>query len=290
MSMRRHLVLGSCLLAILVGCSTPHGTPDGTVAVGTFNMEWLGDGVGDRKPRNDADYLRIADIVLKSGADVLGVQEVENETALRRVLRYCEGYDGMVLKGETEQNVGLIWRSNVSVRVLGAYMPLVVQPQRSRPGLVVHCTRDGFDWVMMIVHLKSTSRYDSTNQLREESRVVRSKQAAVLRAWADSVVADGKETDVFIVGDLNDFPTRRSMPTLTALAESSDLRFLTRDLKSCGKGDRNVIDHVVVSSTAARRYIDGSVRTEDFHAFLDAADADKVSDHCPVVARFSIRP
>lgn len=288
MIIRVVLILGC--LGVFAGCSTPHGTPEGTVTVGTFNMEWLGDGVDDRKPRADQDYLRIADIVLKSGVDVMGLQEIENETALRKVLRYCDGFDGMVLKGETEQNVGVLWRKTVDVRPIGAYMPLVVQPKRSRPGLLVQCKKDGFDWLMMIVHLKSTSRFDSTNQLREESRVVRSRQAEILRAWADSVLAAGKETDLFIVGDLNDFPTRRSMPTLTALAESSSMRFVTRDLKSCGKGDRNAIDHVVASTTAARRLIDGSVRTEDFHAFLDATDADKVSDHCPVVVRFSTRP
>ena len=285
--MFRHFLLTPLLAgALLAGCATNRSAPDGTVSVGTFNMEWLGDGAGDRKQRSDADYLRIADIVIKSGADVLGVQEVENEAALRKVLRYCPDFDGMVLEGETDQNVGVIWRKTVKVDSIGPFDGLVVQPKRSRPGLVMRCRYEGFDWLMMVVHLKSTSRYDSTNQLRELSREIRAKQAEALRRWTDSVVAAGAEKDVMIVGDFNDAPMRKTMPTLTALVESPSVRFLTRDLKSCGRGDRPAIDHVLTSTQAAERAIESSVRMEDFHEFLDKAEADKVSDHCPVIVRF----
>ncbi|MBU3741275.1 MAG: hypothetical protein FGM24_03205 [Candidatus Kapabacteria bacterium] len=280
-------LLAAALVAVMaVGCASNRPAPDGTVTVGTFNMEWLGDGNGDRKPRTDADYLRIADIVIKSGVDVLGVQEVENAAALRKILRYCADYDGMVLRGETDQNVGVIWRKSVKVDSVGPYEGLVVQAGRSRPGLVVRCRYEGFDWMMMVVHLKSTSRFDSTNQLRELAREIRSQQASALRRWSDSVLAAGAEKDILIVGDMNDVPTKKSMPTLTALTESTAMRFLTKDMKSCGPRDRLAIDHVVASTQAASRLVAGSIRTEDFHSFLDAESAEKVSDHCPVVVRF----
>jgi endonuclease/exonuclease/phosphatase family metal-dependent hydrolase len=280
------LLAAAVLCGFLAGCASQRNAPEGTVTVGTFNMEWLGDGPGDRKPRTDADYLRIADIVIKSGADVLGVQEVENEAALRKVLRYCQDFDGMVLKGETDQNVGVIWRKSVTVDSIGPFDGLVVQPKRSRPGLVVRCRYEGFDWLMMVVHLKSTSRFDSTNQLRELAREIRSKQAAALRNWSDSVLASGAEQDVLIVGDMNDFPSRRSMPTLTTLVDSPSMRFLTKDMKSCGRADRMAIDHVIASTQASKRAIASSIRTEDFYAFLDKESADNVSDHCPVLVRF----
>lgn len=286
MNVLRPLAAAIAAIALLGACASQRNAPEGTVTIGTFNMEWLGDGTNDRKPRTDADYLRIADIVLKSGADVLGVQEVENEAALRKVLRYCSGFDGMVLQGETEQNVGVIWRKTVTVDSVGPFDGLVVQPKRSRPGLVVRCRYEGFDWLMMVVHLKSTSRFDSTNQLRELARDIRSKQASALRQWTDSVLAAGGEQDVLIVGDMNDFPTRRSLPTLTALEESSSMRFLTKDMKSCGRADRLAIDHVLASTQASERAIQSSIRTEDFHTFLDSESANKVSDHCPVIVRF----
>lgn len=281
-----NVVAGVLVALLVIGCASNRPAPDGTVTVGTFNVEWLGDGSEDRMPRTDADYLRIADIVIKSGADVLGVQEVENDAALRKILRYCSEYDGMVLKGETAQNVGVIWRKSVKVDSVGPYEGLVVQAGRSRPGLIVRCSYEGFDWLMMVVHLKSTSRFDSTNQLRELAREIRSQQASALRRWSDSLLTTGAEKDILIVGDMNDVPTKKTMPTLTALTESTSMRFLTKDMKSCGPRDRLAIDHVIASAQAASRLVAGSVRTEDFHAFLDAESAEKVSDHCPVVVRF----
>lgn len=287
-STQRHAVrlLIVATASVLFSCASPQGLHD-TVTVGTFNMEWLGDGQGDNKSRNDGDYLKIADVILKTEADVLGIQEVENDQALRKVLRYMEGYDGFVANGGSAQNVGVIFRKGMTVENKGLYMPLAINPSRNRPGLVLACRKGDFDWLMMVVHLKSTSRYDSTNALREESRVVRAQQADVLRAWVDSTLRSGKEADVLIVGDMNDFPARRQQPTLTALTDDSNVTFITSQLKSCKNQNWFVIDHVVASTSAMKRYIKGSERLENFRAFLDAADADIVSDHCPVMVRFS---
>ena len=83
----RRLLLVTCHLSLvtLFSCSTSSFDTTQFVTIGTFNMEWLGDGVGDTKKRTDADYLRIADIIEKTGADVIGIQEVENEAALKKV-------------------------------------------------------------------------------------------------------------------------------------------------------------------------------------------------------------
>ena len=272
----------------LASCAAPVGTPDTTVTIGTFNIEWLGDGVNDRKARTDADYLRIADIIVKSGADVVGVQEIENQTALQKVLRYLDGFSGMVSTTGGDQRVGVIYRNTITVEPMGEYTALQLdRSERLRPGFIVRCRRGSFDWLQMVVHLKSTSRYDSTTALMDESRLLRRQQAAVLRSWVDSVLQAGKEADVVITGDLNDFPGRRSNSTLDALRDGEQTKFLTADLTSCKNPKWTVIDHIVVSPAMQKRLLPGSVRTENMFNFLSAAEVEAVSDHCPVVARFS---
>ncbi len=286
--MRIHLVLVTGIAFALLSCAQPQGAPETTVTIGTFNMEWLGDGADDRKPRTDQDYLRIADIVIKSGADVLAVQEVENQAALDKVLRYLDGYRGMVSSGGNQQRVGVIYRADVDVQRVSELTALQFdQPQRLRPGLVLACRKGAFDWVQVVVHLKSTSRFDSTAALLDASRTIRERQAGVLRAWADSVLQDGTELDVVITGDLNDYPGRARNATLGPLTSSDELRFVTRDLVSCRNRNWSVIDHVVVSTQAASRLIAGSERTENHFEYLSPQVAELVSDHCPVVARFS---
>ena len=281
------LIAGAWLFTLFVACQTPQGAPDTTVTIGTFNIEWLGDGASDTKPRTDQECLLIADVISRTGADVLGVQEVENDVALRRVTRYLDGYKGYLTDAGIKQNVGLIVRNGVDVQQLGTYDALTLGRRGLRPGYVVRCTKGSFDWVMMVVHLKSTSRYDSTNQLRDESRQIRTEQVALLKRWSDSVIAAGNERDVIIVGDFNDFTSRRQNATLTPLLESQSVQSLTGALKSCKNDNWTTIDHVVVSSSAHQRVMKGSERMENIRAFLQPQMADAVSDHCPVVVRFS---
>ncbi len=274
----------ACVL--LWSCQTGGYAPDTTVAVGTFNIEWLGDGVDDQKPRTDPDYLLIADVIARMNVDVLGVQEIENEQALQRVLRYLDGYTGFVANGGTKQNVGVIHRKTVDVRNVGLYQPLTIGKKGMRPGLIVECKKGSFDWIMMVVHLKSTSRYDSTNALREESRQIRSAQVELLSAWSDSVVAAGKEKDVMLVGDFNDATNKRQQATLTALMNNTTMQFVTGGMKSCRNPQWNTIDQVVVSKSAHDRFIKGSEYMEDLKGFLPAESVAAISDHCPVIVRF----
>jgi endonuclease/exonuclease/phosphatase family metal-dependent hydrolase len=281
------VVAGVVACMFVVACQTPQGAPDTTVTIGTFNIEWLGDGASDMKPRTDSECLLVADVIARTGVDVMGVQEVENDAALRRVTRYLDGYTGYLADAGIKQNVGIIVRKGVDVTPLGTYEALTLGRKGLRPGYVVRCTKGSFDWVMMVVHLKSTSRHDSTNQLRDESRQIRLEQVALLKKWSDSVIAAGKERDVIIVGDFNDFTSRRQNATLTPLLESSSMQFLTGALKSCKNDNWTTIDHVVVSTSAQERVMKGSERMENTRTFLQPQMADAVSDHCPVIVRFS---
>ncbi len=286
--MKALVLSASAVLALVISsCQSPQGAPDTTVTVGTFNIEWLGDGVDDQKPRTDQECLLIADVISRSGVDVLGVQEIENEAALRRVIRYLEGYDGFIADAGIKQNVGVIYRKNVTVQRSEVYQPLTLGRKGMRPGLVLNCQKGAFDWTMMVVHLKSTSRYDSTNQMRDDSRTMRSEQTVLLRRWSDSIIAIGTERDVMIVGDFNDFTARRQQATLTPLLESSNMEFLTGSLKSCKNEKWTTIDQIVVSKSARDRVVKGTERVEDIRSFLKGNIADAVSDHCPVLVRFN---
>lgn len=271
----------------LTGCHSSRVAYPDQVTVGTFNIEWLGDGLEDMKSRSDDDYRRVADVIDRTGADVLGLQEIENTVALERVLRHLPDFTGFVADAGIKQNVGVIYRKGLAVRQLGVYTPLTVGVDRLRPGLVLSCRKEDFDWIMMVVHLKSTSRADSTDELREESRRLRGKQAAMLRSWADSVLRADAENDILIVGDLNDFPGRRENATLGPLLASKEMTFLTGALRSCRNPNWYVIDHVIASRSAQQRFIAGGEAVNDMRSYLEAREMSGVSDHCPVTVRFS---
>jgi endonuclease/exonuclease/phosphatase family metal-dependent hydrolase len=287
----RLLVASAAISVALVGCQSARVQDPNIVTIGTFNIEWLGDGNDDLKPRGEDDYRLIADVIERTSADVLGVQEVESQAALDRVLKYLPNYKGTIYNAGIQQNVGVVYKpSAITVTPVGPYMPLTLDRTRMRPGYVVHCKKGDLDWTMMVVHLKSTSRMDSTDALREESRLIRGKQVAMLRSWSDSVVKSTDEKNVVIVGDFNDFTGRRGeQATLTPLINSTEMSFLTGSLKSCKNPNWYVIDHVVVSRSMKDRMMVFSERVEDPKAFISEKAAGAVSDHCPVVVQFLTR-
>jgi endonuclease/exonuclease/phosphatase family metal-dependent hydrolase len=251
----------------------------------------LGDGVDDREPRSDGDYERVAEAIRDAGADVLGVQEVENEQAMAQVLRYLHGYKCVLGKSGGEQRLGVLFKEDIHVTVLEEYTALAVEPERTRAGLVVRCTAGNFDWTMMVVHLKSTSRFDSTNELRQISRQMRGNQAQTLAAWMQERLHDS-DKDVIVVGDFNDFPTNEHLPTLQPLLTMPSYSFATYGLPSSKhespSASRPAIDHIITSQTARQRLQRGSVMAVALYDQYPESVAQKISDHCPVVCRFDM--
>ena len=258
------------------------------ITIGTFNVEWLGDGDSlDIKKRTEVDYKNLAAIIEQTGADVLALEEVENVAALQKVLRYLPEYSYKLGVHGRAQNVGLIYNKSVTVSESFEYMPVATRGERNRPGFVAECRKGDFSWTMMVVHLKSTSRADSTPELRSASFDNRREQVQVLRSWFDSVCAVQPGHSVIIAGDFNDFAQRTQNPTLTTLVQDTLAVLLSKELRSCRIPAWYGIDHIVVNAAAERRYIPMSIGVVPIEKFFSKEQAERISDHCPVVARFS---
>ncbi len=293
------ILLSLTLLAVsgcvLIACkprntqqTLPSGLDKGKVTVGTFNIAWLGDGTEeDKEHRSEDDYKHIADVIRDANPDVLGVEEIENGAAVERIFKYLPGYKYIVGKEGGQQNVGFIIREEVAVELVEEYMPIVIERGRNRPGLVVRCKAGNFDWIMMVVHFKSSSRYDSTQQLKEHAREIRKQQSEKVAEWVKKTLATSKEQDLIIVGDFNDYPTNDKYPMLAPLTAIADIRFVTYNAPSCKKATWKSIDHIIASTSAQKRLVNGSVTTISFHQQFPDAVANKISDHCPVVCQFN---
>lgn len=289
--MRKISILCLALAGVLMfsGCSRKdvlEGREN--IVVGTFNIAWLGDGVHDQIDRVPDDYRRIADVIRETNVDVMGLEEIENAAAVDSVLQFLPGYERVVGTKGRQQNVAAIYRTGMDVRFIEEYEPIAIQAGRNRPGLILQCRAGNFDWTMMVVHLKSTSRYDSTDEMRDESRVTRRLQAERMHEWAKTLIDGSDEKDIIVVGDFNDTPTRKKDPTLTPLLADDVLTFLTTDMTSCKNPNWKVIDHIVVSKSARKRIVDGTLMSWNVYDQYTKEQAEKVSDHCPVVVQFEV--
>ncbi len=282
------LIIIIVVLQPLFGCTKP--IPDqNPLSIATFNIAWLGDGVGNENvPRTKDEYKLIADIINETSADIIALQEIENMQALNQLLVYIPEYTAVLGTNGKSQNVGFMYKKSLNVESLGEYQPIAVDPSRNRPGYVVKVHKGNFDCYIMSVHFKSTSRFDSTDELRIASRMMRREQSQKAVLWIDSIKSNNIDQDIFIVGDLNDFPKREKEPTLQALTSSPDITFLTSDMKSCKFQNFYVIDHIIASKSAYNRFIKGSERIIDIYSMHSKEVVDKISDHCPIVMQFDV--
>lgn len=258
------------------------------LVIGTFNIEWLGDGINDRIDRNESDYSRIAKLIEQTDADVLGLQEIENDKALVRLITHLKDYDYKIFPGESNQNNAVIFKRNIAIKKAALYYPIATDSGVTRPGLVFYGKKDSFDWISMVVHFKSTSRFDDTPEKRERSYEIRQRQATVLSKWVDSVHQNSTEKDIIILGDLNDNPERKKS-RLKILDLNDNISFLTRDFKSCKNETWDLIDHIVISKKAKQRNIRSSTFVFDFYSSLNDFEKSKISDHCPVLTAFDLK-
>lgn len=287
------VVLGIILIQFLVLNKYWNDKPfssshEESFVVSTFNIEWLGDGINDRIKRSEKDYQNIAKIIQMINADIFGLQEIENKAALHRIIKYLDGYQYIIFDNWGKQNVACLYKSGVEIFNSYLYYPLSLDSRFLRPGLVIEGRKGNFDWIIKIVHLKSSSRFDTTAEMVQRSIELRSNQVMIIRYWLDSVYNSSNEQDIIIIGDFNDSPKKRET-TLTPLLEYEQITFLTDELKSCKNPYWNMIDHIVVTHSAKNRYISGSLWQYNFHQSLTVKESEKVSDHCPVIVAFEIK-
>ena len=262
------------------------------LTIGTYNTEWLGDGIKDNNPRTKTELTKIANMLSSLNADVIGVQEVENEIAMESVVSKMKGYKYYVCSSnkKSKQRLGIIYKSTINIKNIKVYNPLLV-PQFGvlvRPGLIFSVGKNGVDFLCMLVHLKSTSRYDDTPEKQKLSREIRTQQNEILSNFVDSVNRISPKTKIILLGDFNDTPKRKKFNTMTSLTNNSNIHFLTTEQKSCKYPTAYTVDHIVINSSAKTLYIDGSLFQLNIFNMFNKEEVKKISDHCPILVKFDV--
>ncbi len=274
------------VIIALLFCYSCSGSDGKTITVGTFNVEWLGDGNDDKFIRSEDDYRNIAELIDKLGVDVLALQEIENRQALDRIMKYLPDFSSAVSEPYGDQSLACIYKKGMglSVEYVGDYAPLSVSG-KMRGGMVMKVTKGKTSFLMMIVHFKATSSKIYTAEENREALAIRYRQAMLASLWADSVMKNGREKELMIAGDFNDYkkPVTDSSNTLLPLCVNKKLVMLTQGLQSCRYKNRKTIDHIFVSKKLKERVLPHSLRTYDFNLTIGENEARKISDHCPVL-------
>ncbi len=261
--------------------------------------------------RDTARYRQLKTIAAQLAADVISVQEVEDNEALGRVFP-SEEYDLYVnARSPWIQRTGFaVRKGRADVVGFNDYAALAQAfPHHARSGAeLVIKQSNGRLLYLLSVHLKSgcfdkklTDDYATKRDREEgiETCHVLGQQVPALEAWIDQHTADGH--DWMVIGDFNrrfDAPLEKSKTardetgqTIAIFPELNDneppgaklyrVTWGREQIDACREGSRHFIDHVIFKGSMRPR-----VRAESFEQLplpkLPRRDRAELSDHCPI--------
>ena len=281
------------------GSPDPH--PSGRVRIATWNLGNLhaedgGTTFTGRDPsvqRFSVDYLRLRCYVRLFDPDILAVQEVDGEEALRRIVD-TDVYDVHVSSRPVspglggEQNTGFAYKKGLDVQTRPDVTDLDVSGGSLRHGTRIDVTHRGRTLKLMSVHLKSGCFEGESGSACDKLF----SQVPELEEWIDEAAADDEP---FLV--LGDFNRRFNLPgdiVWTNLDDAqpanADLTAITQDMPiGCRRDQRftRFIDHIVFDKRAVE-FVDRTSFRHLPYRHDDRDVWDRISDHCPVMVEMWI--
>lgn len=260
----------------LVSISTIAKTSDKGIRIASFNSLFLYDEIDDsgkiprdRRPRKGEDFLSLRKTVLSSDPDLIGLQEIENAEAARKIVSSEYECRATNTPGYT-QEIGLCWKKSFGSPKTREIQELSLRPGL-RKGLLSEFEFPRGKLSVLVVHLKAGRSSRDRSEREEQIRRI----SEILPNLGDFV----------LLGDFNE--NLASRPSLWKILKGgSVLRSANHRQKAdCWQHKENFIDYLITNLEWKK----GSFRQTKFDADDGNFDGRPVSerglsDHCPISA------
>ena len=255
-----------------------------TAHVAAWNLAGFG-GIPEDRLQRQIEGLALLD------AEVVALVEINPLSALETIKNGLHekgiDYDYTYLEQEHDLNLGVLYKSGVTATNPRFIDGSDLNDPRRRKALVVDMKIGKFDFVLIIVHLKS-GRDVAEQKIRDD-------QAKVIGKYITAYRETSRE-DILLLGDFNMIPGQ-DVSNFHHLGGDDLMDFLSSwDLQArythiLEAGRANLLDGFAISRKYFTEYIRGSLRVFPMHWSMDIGldrFRETVSDHLPFVASFRI--
>lgn len=303
------------LVLIMILVVSAFAQDETSIEIGTFNIRFFPcnqDGemmkkynIEMRYPPNGpaTDTTKLFEILKDLDIEILGIQELVDPQLFDAMAKrhLGEEFNFIYAPSNAWQKVGILYNSE-KIKLIGqpqVYSEVALgRMDRHRPALrgYFKMLPDGFDFHVIVVHLKASPRGYPERQKQWE--------------FLDTILSDlpsENESDIILLGDFNNVSKDRYNEFLPHLqkhqffwpvAETDTL--ITQYWRPDWNKDRieaGTIDHLFISNDAKIEYIENSTKVGgycsemkneiigDFPKFYE-----NISDHCPVYSSFKSFP
>ena len=255
-----------------------------TAKIAAWNLAGFG-GIPEERLQEQIKGLTLLD------ADVVALVEVNPITALETLKEGLAAkgvtYHSSILPQQNDLHIGVLFKEGITAQNPRLLERSDLGDSRRRKAFLVDMEVGRFDFLLMVVHLKS-GRGGDEQQIRDQ-------QAQVIGQFITDRRNQSRE-DILLVGDFNMIPGQ-DVSNFHHLGGEDLMDFLSSwDLQDryshiLEAGRANLLDGFAISRTYSTEYIRGSLRLFPMHWAMDIGQErfkDTVSDHLPFVASFRI--
>ena len=287
----------SYLIALLILIFTIPTLAADKLRVATWNIEWLGDGVNDMKPRTATNIQKLQSYVDKLDADIVALQEIENEAAAYSIFNKNK-WEVYMSNRNAKQRTGFAVRRDMPTEKIekSDYTDLYTS-QGMRYGIDIELLYPNGKIIRLLaIHLKSgcfdePDLSEDSNQGRKgDSCMKLGQQIEPLREWVDARLEEN--LPFAIMGDWNRRLNKDNDAFWNELTDG-----LEKKLHRAGGTDRkstcwnsqypNPIDHIILGGgleEVPKSFI------ETTYNKADEKHEDVLSDHCPISLEVKLPP
>lgn len=247
------------------------------IRIGTFNIEWLGDGNKDTIRRNENDYLAIAKIIETINCDVLALQEIENVDALRKVMNNVKRKYNYSIDSTTENSlkVAIIYDKSFQ-KIDEQFIHFSIKEMTfKRPALYLKLKKKEKEFEFITLHLKSTSKKKQDKKQNIVSpKEIRTKQANELINWMKKY----QKNHAILLGDFNEEYEKGTI--LKQFENTFNSVVISKNMISCANSNWKMIDHIILPEHFRKTYKVERLQNYNHRIMYSTTNAPKISDHC----------
>ncbi len=240
----------------------------------------------------------IAQTIFWMDPEVLGLVEVNPPSAMKSIVENLEHLGvkyRYVLKDQPGSlDIAILYKDGVEVtnpKLLNSTN--LGNPETYRSALTANIRVGNYDFIMVVVHLKSSRS--------AENRKARTRQARAIASFVTEATS-GTEKDILVIGDYNMIPPSppqiNDLENFESMSPNHELSFISwLELGHLGTHIRkdgrigNHLDGFAINHDGSDEYVDGSL--ERWHVGLAWRRSRKwvvanIADHLPIMGQFVI--
>lgn len=274
------------LVALALCAALPSAQAETALRIATWNIAHLKESDPER---GEDDYTRLAEYAAQLDADIVALQEIENDVPLRKI--FGTEYDFYVSSRRAgfPQRVGFAVRHGTPVAGAPREIEHLALPgDHLRYGMDLTVQAEGTVLRILAVHLKSGCFDAPLSDVGDACPKLR-LQAPILESWIDARARAGEP--LIVLGDFNRrFDNEASekdgdwlWPILSDGDPAAQSLVRATRFRTSACYDYKYpayIDHIVLDQKAASWVVAGSFRQIVYDAPF--SERKKLSDHCPI--------